>query len=95
VLAFAKSQVDYILGTNPTDTSYLVGYSAAYPRRVHHRTTSSVSFRRDRDFIGCLEEERKGKPVISPTFSLETSENFAAANSMFFQCCTTKCAYIK
>jgi hypothetical protein len=55
VLAFAKSQADYILGTNPMRTSYLVGYGAAYPRRVHHRAASSASYRHDRDFIGCLQ----------------------------------------
>uniref|UniRef100_A0A0A9CSW7 Endoglucanase n=1 Tax=Arundo donax TaxID=35708 RepID=A0A0A9CSW7_ARUDO len=55
VLAFAKAQADYILGTNPMRTSYLVGYGAAYPRRVHHRAASSASYRHDRDFIGCLQ----------------------------------------
>jgi hypothetical protein len=55
VLAVAKSQADYILGTNPMRTSYLVGYGAAYPRRVHHRAASSASYRHDRDFIGCLQ----------------------------------------
>lgn len=55
VLAFAKSQADYILGSNPMRTSYLVGYGGAYPRRVHHRAASSASYRHDRDFIGCLQ----------------------------------------
>jgi len=55
VLAFAKSQADYILGSNQMRTSYLVGYGAAYPRRVHHRAASSASYRHDRDFIGCLQ----------------------------------------
>jgi hypothetical protein len=55
VLEFARSQADYILGTNPMATSYLVGYGEAYPRRVHHRAASSASYARDRDFIGCLQ----------------------------------------
>ncbi|KAL6629155.1 hypothetical protein ACP70R_028920 [Stipagrostis hirtigluma subsp. patula] len=56
VLAFARSQADYILGTNPMRTSYLVGYGGgAWPRRVHHRAASSASYRHDRDFIGCLQ----------------------------------------
>uniref|UniRef100_A0A0E0JVL0 Endoglucanase n=1 Tax=Oryza punctata TaxID=4537 RepID=A0A0E0JVL0_ORYPU len=55
VLEFAKSQADYILGTNPMGTSYLVGYGEAYPRRVHHRAASSASYKHDRDFIGCLQ----------------------------------------
>ncbi|CAN6277572.1 unnamed protein product [Urochloa humidicola] len=55
VLAFARSQADYILGSNPMGTSYLVGYGGAYPRRVHHRAASSASYSHDRDFIGCLQ----------------------------------------
>ncbi|KAJ1692647.1 hypothetical protein LUZ63_009345 [Rhynchospora breviuscula] len=37
---FAKSQVDYILGNNPTKMSYLVGYGSMYPQRIHHRGAS-------------------------------------------------------
>ncbi|CAN6243065.1 unnamed protein product [Urochloa humidicola] len=55
VLEFARSQADYILGSNPMGTSYLVGYGGAYPRRVHHRAASSASYSHDRDFIGCLQ----------------------------------------
>uniref|UniRef100_A0A0D9VCA9 Endoglucanase n=1 Tax=Leersia perrieri TaxID=77586 RepID=A0A0D9VCA9_9ORYZ len=55
VMEFAKSQADYILGTNPMNTSYLVGYGEKYPRRVHHRAASSASYRVDKEFIGCLQ----------------------------------------
>ncbi|MQM21821.1 hypothetical protein Taro_054865 [Colocasia esculenta] len=37
---FAISQVDYILGDNPTKMSYLVGYGDNYPQQVHHRGAS-------------------------------------------------------
>uniref|UniRef100_A0A0E0FBN1 Endoglucanase n=1 Tax=Oryza meridionalis TaxID=40149 RepID=A0A0E0FBN1_9ORYZ len=37
---FAKSQADYLLGSNPMKISYLVGYGDRYPERVHHRGTS-------------------------------------------------------
>ncbi|EPS58029.1 endo-1,4-beta-glucanase, partial [Genlisea aurea] len=37
---FATSQVDYILGSNPMNTSYVVGYGSKYPSRVHHRGAS-------------------------------------------------------
>ncbi|CAD5173862.1 unnamed protein product [Musa acuminata subsp. malaccensis] len=53
LLAFAKSQVDYILGANPAGVSYLVGHGARYPTRVHHRAASSVSYKEDKSFIGC------------------------------------------
>ncbi|CAH9117094.1 unnamed protein product [Cuscuta europaea] len=55
VLAFAKSQVDYILGTNPMGTSYLVGFGSKYPQRVHHRAASIVSYKREKSFIGCMQ----------------------------------------
>ncbi|XP_065633238.1 endoglucanase 13-like [Quercus suber] len=42
-LAFAKSQVDYILGSNPRSTSYMVGFGSTYPNQVHHRGASIVS----------------------------------------------------
>ncbi|CAA7396604.1 unnamed protein product [Spirodela intermedia] len=38
--SFATSQVDYVLGKNPRKMSYVVGYSAKYPRHVHHRGAS-------------------------------------------------------
>uniref|UniRef100_A0A0E0RGM8 cellulase n=1 Tax=Oryza rufipogon TaxID=4529 RepID=A0A0E0RGM8_ORYRU len=37
---FAKSQADYLLGSNPMKISCLVGYGDRYPERVHHRGTS-------------------------------------------------------
>ncbi|KAJ8567611.1 hypothetical protein K7X08_019819 [Anisodus acutangulus] len=37
---FAISQLDYILGNNPMETSYLVGYGSRYPQQVHHRGAS-------------------------------------------------------
>ncbi|KAM7251109.1 hypothetical protein ACFE04_022992 [Oxalis oulophora] len=52
---FAKSQVDYILGDNPMNTSYLVGYGSKYPLRVHHRGASTDSYKKNKKFIGCVE----------------------------------------
>jgi endoglucanase len=53
LLAFAKSQVDYILGSNPRATSYMVGYGATYPSQAHHRGASIVSVRADPSFVSC------------------------------------------
>ncbi|XP_057785674.1 endoglucanase 9-like isoform X2 [Salvia miltiorrhiza] len=39
----AKRQVDYILGDNPMKMSYMVGYGANYPKRIHHRGSSLPS----------------------------------------------------
>ncbi|KAK4338501.1 hypothetical protein RND71_042988 [Anisodus tanguticus] len=53
LLSFAKSQVDYILGDNPRATSYMVGYGSNYPRQVHHRASSIVSFKVNPTFVTC------------------------------------------
>lgn len=53
LLAFAKSQVDYILGDNPRATSYMVGYGNNYPRQVHHRGSSIVSIKVNPSFVSC------------------------------------------
>ncbi|CAN4115544.1 unnamed protein product [Withania somnifera] len=53
LLAFAKSQVDYLLGDNPRATSYMVGYGKNYPRKVHHRGSSIVSVKLDPTFVSC------------------------------------------
>ncbi|GMP31941.1 hypothetical protein CsSME_00005936 [Camellia sinensis var. sinensis] len=37
---FAISQVEYVLGNNPMEMSYLVGYGNKYPQYVHHRGAS-------------------------------------------------------
>lgn len=55
LLSFATAQVDYILGSNPRATSYMVGYGATYPREAHHRGASIVSFKSDPSFVGCNE----------------------------------------
>ena len=53
LLAFARSQVDYILGSNPRATSYMVGYGATYPQQAHHRGASIVSIKADPAFVSC------------------------------------------
>lgn len=35
--AFAERQIDYILGDNPNNFSYMVGFGDNYPLRPHHR----------------------------------------------------------
>jgi hypothetical protein len=37
---FAKTQIDYILGNNPRNSSYVVGYGSGYPKFPHHRAAS-------------------------------------------------------
>ncbi|XP_063950737.1 endoglucanase 4 isoform X1 [Daucus carota subsp. sativus] len=40
---FARTQVDYILGKNPMNMSYMVGYGEKFPERIHHRASSLPS----------------------------------------------------
>ncbi|OEL20365.1 Endoglucanase 19 [Dichanthelium oligosanthes] len=55
LVALAKRQVDYVLGKNPAGTSYMVGFGARYPRRLHHRGASMPSVRAHPGRIGCDE----------------------------------------
>ncbi|KAF8013370.1 hypothetical protein BT93_I1268 [Corymbia citriodora subsp. variegata] len=52
---FAKSQVDYILGKNPMNMSYMVGWGSKYPRRLHHRGASIPSIHVHPAKVGCDE----------------------------------------
>ncbi|KAF8724388.1 hypothetical protein HU200_021422 [Digitaria exilis] len=51
--AVARRQVDYLLGSNPMGMSYMVGYGARYPRRIHHRASSLPSVAAHPGRIGC------------------------------------------
>ncbi|KAM7263907.1 hypothetical protein ACFE04_001590 [Oxalis oulophora] len=51
----AKKQVDYILGDNPMGYSYMVGYSAKYPQRIHHRGSSLPSINDRQQPFACKE----------------------------------------
>ncbi|TYK24539.1 endoglucanase 13-like [Cucumis melo var. makuwa] len=53
LISFAKSQVDYILGSNPSGMSYMVGFGSKYPTQVHHRGASIVSIKRDPTLVTC------------------------------------------
>ncbi|RAL41686.1 hypothetical protein DM860_008868 [Cuscuta australis] len=53
LVEFAKSQVDYILGNNPMKMSYMVGFTEAFPERIHHRGSSLPSVDLRPKPIGC------------------------------------------
>nr|XP_051212611.1 endoglucanase 11-like [Lolium perenne] len=53
--ALAKRQVDYVLGANPLNMSYMVGYGDRWPRRIHHRASSMPSMAAHPARIGCQE----------------------------------------
>ncbi|KAJ7540384.1 hypothetical protein O6H91_10G012100 [Diphasiastrum complanatum] len=51
--SFAKSQVDYLLGDNPLQMSYMVGFGDKYPQQVHHRGASIPSMLIHPQKVGC------------------------------------------
>ncbi|XP_057967918.1 endoglucanase-like [Malania oleifera] len=53
IRAFAKSQVDYILGKNPKKMSYMVGLGSKFPRQLHHRAASIPSIKILPAKVGC------------------------------------------
>ncbi|KAM3685656.1 hypothetical protein ACB098_11G137800 [Castanea mollissima] len=53
LIALAKSQVDYILGSNPQKMSYMVGFGSNYPKQLHHRGASIVSIKKNPEPVTC------------------------------------------
>ncbi|KAI3867010.1 hypothetical protein MKW92_004494 [Papaver armeniacum] len=53
LIDFVTSQVDYILGSNPKNMSYMVGIGSSYPLKVHHRGASIVSIKTDPAPVTC------------------------------------------
>jgi hypothetical protein len=100
ILGFAKSQVDYILGSNPMNMSYLVGYGPKYPARVHHRGASIVSYRENKGFIGCTQgyDNWYGREEPNPNVLVgalvggpDCQDNFTDQRSNYMQ--TEACTY--
>jgi len=50
--AYSRSQIDYVLGKNPMNMSYLVGYGSKYPKQVHHR---AASIPKNGQRVGCTQ----------------------------------------
>ncbi|KAI3881580.1 hypothetical protein MKX03_012552 [Papaver bracteatum] len=53
IIDFVKSQVDYILGSNPKSMSYMVGMGSNYAQKVHDRGASIVSIKTDPTPVTC------------------------------------------
>lgn len=53
LINLAKKKMDYILGDNPMKMSYMVGYGANFPRRIHHRGSSLHSKSTHPQSFGC------------------------------------------
>ena len=46
---FARNQVDYVLGDNPNNYSFLIGFGENYPLRPHHRGSAGSQPNNDSD----------------------------------------------
>ncbi|KAK4403496.1 Endoglucanase 8 [Sesamum angolense] len=53
LVRFTRKQVDYILGDNPLNVSYMVGYGTKFPQRIHHRASSLPSIVQQPQHINC------------------------------------------
>ncbi|KAF7815306.1 endoglucanase 11-like [Senna tora] len=100
IMGFAKSQVDYILGSNPLNMSYLVGFGPNYPKRVHHRGASIVSYRENKGFIGCTQGYDNWYNSLGPNPNVlvgalvggpDNEDNFMDRRSNYMQ--TEACTY--
>jgi endoglucanase len=40
----AKSQIDYILGNNPANISYMIGFGDNWPKHPHHRASNGYTY---------------------------------------------------
>lgn len=49
------TQADYILGKNPKEMSYLIGYGPNYPSHVHHRDSSIASISVLHSEVSCVQ----------------------------------------
>ncbi|XP_015884372.2 endoglucanase 16 [Ziziphus jujuba] len=50
LMAFAKQQMDYLLGNNPEGRSYMVGFGVNPPTQAHHRGASVPNILNTKDF---------------------------------------------
>ncbi|XP_073127114.1 endoglucanase 8-like [Henckelia pumila] len=53
LIQFSKTQVDYILGSNPLKMSLMVGYGQKFPQHIHHRGSSLPSMTKHPQPIAC------------------------------------------
>ncbi|KAH0979184.1 hypothetical protein GBA52_006361 [Prunus armeniaca] len=53
LVSFTRGQVDYILGSNPSGMSYMVGFGQKFPRNVHHRGSVLPSVAKHPQHIDC------------------------------------------
>ncbi len=82
---FARSQIDYILGDNPRNSSYVIGYGLNPPINPHHRashnsSTHSISSPTNNEFI--LNGALVGGPKSANDFDYQDDRTDYIANEV-------------
>ncbi len=83
--ALAQGTVDYILGSNPRNSSYLVGYGANAPLQPHHRAASGVGwdgFRNGQPNAHILYGALVGGPTAADDFAYQDRRDDYVANEV-------------
>ncbi len=84
-IAFAKGQIDYILGKNPRNSSYVVGYGVNPPINPHHRAshnsqTNNINSPVNNEFT--LEGALVGGPKSADDFDYADNRQDYVANEV-------------
>jgi endoglucanase len=84
-IAFAKKQMDYILGDNPRNSSYVVGFGNNYPINPHHRAshnsqTNNINDPVNNEFL--LEGALVGGPKSTNDFDYKDDRTDYIANEV-------------
>ena len=82
---FSQGTVDYILGANPRQSSYLVGFGANPPRQPHHRADSGVGwdgFRNGQPNTHTLYGALVGGPTSANDFAYQDRRDDYVANEV-------------
>ena len=84
-ITFAKGQIDYILGDNPRNSSYVVGYGDNAPINPHHRAshnsqTNNISLPTNNEFV--LEGALVGGPKSANDFDYVDDRGDYKANEV-------------
>ncbi|NPA27836.1 MAG: hypothetical protein GXN91_02130, partial [Epsilonproteobacteria bacterium] len=85
LISFAKSQIDYILGKNPRESSYVVGFGPNYPINPHHRAshnskTNDINSPVNNEFL--LEGALVGGPKSADDFDYADDRRDYVANEV-------------
>jgi hypothetical protein len=85
LINFAKGEIEYMLGNNPRNSSYLIGYGVNYPINPHHRAshnspTHNISSPTNNEFL--LNGALVGGPRSADDFDYDDNREDYKANEV-------------